>query len=34
MANVNLKKIPKVTLTKNQVVCLTKDGVKIGRAHV
>lgn len=26
MANVNLKKIPKVTLTKNQVVCLTKDG--------
>lgn len=26
MANVNLKKVPKVNLTKNQVVCLTKDG--------
>lgn len=26
MADVNLKKVPKVNLTKNLVVCLTKDG--------
>lgn len=28
MANVNLKKVPRVMLTKNQVICLTKDGSK------